>query len=87
MSFVPFNVFNEFNKFNDLQSREVIDKHVPLLRSGVAEHETVRLAKELTPHPLYTRGRNSRFSKSAGSGLHLRYLPALIRKEARRLKP
>ena len=33
MSFVPFNVFNEFNEFNefnDLQSREVIDKHVPL---------------------------------------------------------
>ena len=28
MSFVPFNVFNEFNEFNDLQSREVIDKHV-----------------------------------------------------------
>jgi hypothetical protein len=45
---------------------EVIDKHVPLLRSGVAEHETVRLAKELTPRPPLHEGEKQPVQQKRG---------------------
>ena len=43
MSFVPFNVSNVFNEFNVLQSREVIDKHVPPHASARVSHASARV--------------------------------------------
>lgn len=54
MIFVPFNVFNEFNEFNDLQSREVIDKHItprPLKGEAQSPNETTFTLRQLTPRP------------------------------------
>ena len=57
MSFVPFNVFNVFNGFNEVQSREVIDEHVPLLRSGCTQ---VMRNQANPPPPLHEGESNSR---------------------------
>ena len=65
MSFVPFNVFNEFNKFNDLQSREVIDKHItpgPSRGGAIAKRNHVH-ASPANPGPLYTRGETAGSAK------------------------